>query len=333
MDHLDIFRAMVADFQNDLQEYLRGDAAPYLYLNPVYEAGTAPDGTPLKNDMKFVESERYRARLCYALAYGTEPVPDRHAVLRGLFEAECTARENDRFKGTSYVLWMLSAMLLEYEQPDSPLFARAKNANDGCRRDYEPEECRIEPPEDLTLSHCMCAADLTGMRSYLCTLADLAKQQISDPVCAMLMKEYASVTGRPADRALAVHAIYDAAFAEEKEPALPQLLAAADLVALLSDENKPEEAAEAYLRHAACWTYYPPAGVQSGAALIAAHPQTAERIRTMLYLLVKANPQEIRMQDFAPLIADAEQSGDADFAEFLRQAQEQAADARLDPEE
>ena len=65
----------------------------------------------------------------------------------------------------------------------------------------------------------------------------------------------------------------------------------------------------------------------------AAHPQTAERIRTMLYLLVEANPQEIRLQDFAPLIADAEQSGDADFAEFLRQAQEQAADARLDPEE
>lgn len=177
----DIFEAMIADLQSDVQDYLRGNTGQFLY-----QSNTDADGS-----VRDVNAEN-RMRLCCALAFGAEPA--RGEILRTLLDAECAAREAGCLPECGCAMTLLTAALKETEPADSPLLDRAKQAGCGAA------DCGIPKLDEMTPAMCIAAASGAGMTSYLCTMFDAAKQEVPAAEYAELLQKYAGQLGGKAQQ-------------------------------------------------------------------------------------------------------------------------------------
>ncbi|MDE5883634.1 MAG: hypothetical protein K2H29_00910 [Oscillospiraceae bacterium] len=200
MEYSAIAREMMQLLQSDLENYLQGRKENYCYQEEFSEEYG-------KDDKNYTN----RTRLCYALFYAEQEIPEKETIIRELFQEEVISRENDDFQGIGVNLELLSVMLREYEPLDSALFQRAKDANYDCFCGYDPAIYRYESLADLDLTDYVQMAGDMHLPEYACRFVDVFKKQELTLEQLQELRLFAKYdTHRDCDRELAVTKIYEA---------------------------------------------------------------------------------------------------------------------------
>lgn len=240
----DELKRVVYGYAKDVQRYLSGDKADYVYSAEYYgeneESGT------------FDKNYANRMRLCYALYYNVCEVPDKRALVRELFIEELKDRETDAFQGIGENLEILTSMLLELgEPPGSELFERAKNANFDCACGYEPCVIKPVPLDEFTPSECINTLSEFGETELVLKLTDEFKSGELDLEGLRELRSIARwCTKRPCDNEFAVTGIYEIF---QRSPELfdgsSARTAVNDYAEMLLEKGDTENALAVYIEH------------------------------------------------------------------------------------
>lgn len=199
MSYAEEFKRVVEGFANDVERYLSGDKADYVYRAEKDDA----NGT-------FDANYANRSRLCWALEYDVCEVPNKKELVRELFLEELKDRETNSFQGIGDNLETLTSLLLQLGEPkDSELFTRAKNANFDCACGYEPRILKAAPFGKLPRRYCIETLFEFGETDLALKLTDEFKSEAvayEDFRDILSLSEWA--THRECDREFAVTGIY-----------------------------------------------------------------------------------------------------------------------------
>ena len=199
MEYLAIAQEMLQVLQSDLKNYLQGRKENYFYQEEYSEEYG-----------KYDKNYTNRTRLCYALHYATQAIPDKESIIRELFREEVLSREKDSFQGIGVNLELLSVMLREYEPLDSALFQRAKDANFDCMCGYDPAIYRYKSLENLDLADYIHMADDMNLKEYACRFVDEFKNQDLTLTQLEQLRLFAKYdTQRECDNEFAITKIYE----------------------------------------------------------------------------------------------------------------------------
>lgn len=199
MSYAEEFKRVIFGFAKDVERYLSGGKADYVYK----AAHTEESGT-------FDANYANRSRLCWALEYDVCEVPNKKELVRELFLEELKDRETNSFQEIGDNLETLTSLLLQLGEPkDSELFTRAKNANFDCACGYEPRILKAAPFEKLPRRYCIETLFEFGETDLALKLTDEYK---SEAATCEDFRDILSLskwdTHRESDREFAVTGIY-----------------------------------------------------------------------------------------------------------------------------
>lgn len=199
MSYAEEFKRVVFGCAKDVERYLSGDKADYVYRAE-------------KDDKNRTFDANYanRSRLCWALEYDVCEVPNKKEFVRELFLEELKDRETNSFQEIGDNLETLTSLLLLLGEPkDSELFTRAKNANFDCACGYEPRILKAAPFEKLPRRYCIETLFELGETDLALKLTDEYK---SEAATCEDFRDILSLskwdTHRESDREFAVTGIY-----------------------------------------------------------------------------------------------------------------------------
>lgn len=199
MSYAEEFKRVIFGFAKDVERYLSGGKADYVYK----AAHTEESGT-------FDANYANRSRLCWALKYNVCEALNKLELVRELFLEELKDRETNSFQEIGDNLETLTSLLLLLGEPkDSELFTRAKNANFDCACGYEPRILKAAPFEKLPRRYCIETLFELGETDLALKLTDEYKSE------AATCEDFRDIlalskwdTHRESDREFAVTGIY-----------------------------------------------------------------------------------------------------------------------------
>lgn len=312
MSYIEEFERVIFGYAEDVQRYLSGDKADY-----VYRAERSEDsGT-------FDKNYANRMRLCYALYYGVCEVRDKRALMRELFIEELKDRESNSFQGIGDNLEMLTSLLLELgEPPESEIFKRAKNANFDCACGYEPRILEFTPLGEYSLYDCICTLSELGENELVFKLTDEFKSGELDLEGLRELKAVAKrYTERLCDEEFAITEIYKIfQSSPESFDKTEAFHAAGDYAELLLGKGEIENALAVFNGNKDALAQFKRKFYVLGARLIAGGAEPPERIWADILPYIES---DMKNNMVAPInrgiiLAAAERSGDVKSLKRLR---------------
>ena len=299
MQYTEELKRVIFGYGNDVLRYLSGDMSDYVYCaQHSEELGT------------FDKNYANRTRLCYALYYNVSEVPDKIALVRGLFIEELKDRETNSLQGIGDNLEILTSMLIELGEPsDSELFGRAKNANFDCACGYEPRVIKPTPLDEFSPYDC------------INTLSDFGETELDLKALRELRSIAEWCTKRQVDKEYAVTKIYGIF---QSSPELfdrsEAFKALYDYAEMLLEKGATESALSVYNEHKETLMCYKRKFYTLGAELIARGADTPESIWTDILPHIDADMKNGMVapinRDF--MLAAAERAGDIKMMKRLR---------------
>lgn len=312
MQYTEELKRVIFGYGNDVRRYLSGDMSDYVYCaQHSEELGT------------FDKNYANRTRLCYALYYNVSEVPDKIALVRGLFIEELKDRETNSLQGIGDNLEILTSMLIELGEPsDSELFGRAKNANFDCACGYEPHVIKPTPLDEFSPYDCINTLSDFGETELVCKLTDGFKSGELDLKALRELRSIAEwCTKRQVDKEYAVTKIYGIF---QSSPELfdrsEAFKALYDYAEMLLEKGATESALSVYNEHKETLMCYKRKFYTLGAELIARGADTPESIWTDILPHIDA---DMKNGMVAPInrdimLAAAERAGDIKMMKRLR---------------
>ncbi len=317
MSYAEDFKRVIFGFAKDVERYLSGDKADYVYrAEKDRERGT------------FDKNYSNRSRLCWALEYDVCEVPDKFGLVRELFLEELKDRETNSFQGIGENLETLTSLLLQLGEPkDSELFVRAKNANFDCACGYEPRIIKATPFEELPRRYCIETLFELGEEELAIKLTDEFKSEAAtyedfkDILSVSKWATHREVDLRSfGDREFAVTGIYEL---YQKSPEsfdkFDAFSAANDYAELLIEKGDIAAALDVFNKNRETLKKFGRGFYKLGAKLISGSAENPEKIWAEILPHIK---EDLKHNMVAPIYRDvmlsaAELSGDRDMLKEL----------------